>query len=237
MLKIRRPLGRLIFNMGIAIPGKTVFLIETAPWCLSGAIREGPDVFAIYVFITGAALHDSFMRHKAKMSSLNGMFYLQLMYLWEESNDSFLAIKWNTSILIAFMHGRWHTLPPCFLQNKKIDKFMILLVVKIVCINQMHWKVSYAKCWPFCSGLNSSLSDKMVVISQMAFWNAYSWMESFAFWFKLQRSLFLRVNWQQLNVGSGNGLAQNRRQTIIWTSASPVHWLIYAALGGDELMC
>ena len=33
MLKIRRPLGRLIFNMGIAIPGKTVFLIETAPGC------------------------------------------------------------------------------------------------------------------------------------------------------------------------------------------------------------
>ena len=33
VLKIRRPLGRLIFNMGIAIPGKTVFLIETAPWC------------------------------------------------------------------------------------------------------------------------------------------------------------------------------------------------------------
>ena len=34
MLKIRRPLGRLIFNMGIATPGKTVFLIETAPWTL-----------------------------------------------------------------------------------------------------------------------------------------------------------------------------------------------------------
>ena len=31
MLKIRRPLGRLIFNMGIAIPDKTVFLIETTP--------------------------------------------------------------------------------------------------------------------------------------------------------------------------------------------------------------
>ena len=38
MLKIRRPLGRLIFNMGIAIPGKTVFLIETAPrlWFITG---------------------------------------------------------------------------------------------------------------------------------------------------------------------------------------------------------
>ena len=34
MLKIRRPLGRLIFNMGIATPGKTVFLIEAAPWYL-----------------------------------------------------------------------------------------------------------------------------------------------------------------------------------------------------------
>ena len=34
MLKIRRPLGRLIFNMGIATPGKTVFLIETAPWSI-----------------------------------------------------------------------------------------------------------------------------------------------------------------------------------------------------------
>ena len=32
MLKVRRPLGRLIFNMGIAIPGKTVSLIGTAPW-------------------------------------------------------------------------------------------------------------------------------------------------------------------------------------------------------------
>ena len=31
MLKIRRPLGHLIFNMGITIPGKTVFLIEMPP--------------------------------------------------------------------------------------------------------------------------------------------------------------------------------------------------------------
>ena len=26
-----------------------------------------------------------------------------------------------------------------------------------------------------------------------------------------------------------------RRQAIIWTSADPIHWHIYAALGGDEL--
>ena len=41
MLKIRRPNGRLIFNMGIAIPSKTVFLIETAPWVPYG-VQELP---------------------------------------------------------------------------------------------------------------------------------------------------------------------------------------------------
>ena len=28
-----------------------------------------------------------------------------------------------------------------------------------------------------------------------------------------------------------NNLAPNRRQAIIWTSAGPIHWRIYAALG------
>ena len=26
------------------------------------------------------------------------------------------------------------------------------------------------------------------------------------------------------------------RQTIIWTNAEPIHWCIYVALGGDELI-
>ena len=30
-------------------------------------------------------------------------------------------------------------------------------------------------------------------------------------------------------------LNKHRRQAIIWTNADPVHWRIYAALGGDEL--
>ena len=32
-----------------------------------------------------------------------------------------------------------------------------------------------------------------------------------------------------------NGLAPNRRHAIIWTNADPIHWRIYATLGGDEL--
>ena len=40
----------------------------------------------------------------------------------------------------------------------------------------------------------------------------------------------------KVSIGSGNGLAPNRRQAIIWTNADPVQRRIYAALGGDELI-
>ena len=36
------------------------------------------------------------------------------------------------------------------------------------------------------------------------------------------------------SIGSDNGLAPKRRQAITWTSDDPIHWRIYAALGGDE---
>ena len=42
-------------------------------------------------------------------------------------------------------------------------------------------------------------------------------------------------NWQWPSISLDNGLAPNRRQAIIWTNANPIHWSIYAALGGDEL--
>ena len=42
--------------------------------------------------------------------------------------------------------------------------------------------------------------------------------------------------WQQVSIGSDNGLAPNRRQAITWISGDPVRWRIYAALGRDELM-
>ena len=59
MLKIRRPLGRLIFNMGIAIPGKTVFLIETAPryQYISLLIAQSSNELKWYNLITIATYH------------------------------------------------------------------------------------------------------------------------------------------------------------------------------------
>ena len=43
-------------------------------------------------------------------------------------------------------------------------------------------------------------------------------------------------NWEQTSIGSGNGLAPNRRQAITWNNDDPVHWCIYVEVGGDELM-
>ena len=52
MLKIRRPLGRLIFNMGIAIPGKTVFLIEMAPWLLVLKSARVQELFLVIAAVS-----------------------------------------------------------------------------------------------------------------------------------------------------------------------------------------
>ena len=42
-------------------------------------------------------------------------------------------------------------------------------------------------------------------------------------------------NWQYATVGSGNGLALNRRQAIIWINDGSVYWRIYASPAGlDE---
>ena len=76
MLKIRRPLGRLIFNMGIAIPGKTVFLIETAPSSASKRVTPVPysqllrrrwDLFLTFMHPGSELLN----RGALKLSTLN----------------------------------------------------------------------------------------------------------------------------------------------------------------------
>ena len=74
MLKIRRPLGRLIFNMGIAIPGKTVFLIETAPSCFANdifidiSLKE--NLFIFYSNITEVILQGPIVNKSALVGDL-----------------------------------------------------------------------------------------------------------------------------------------------------------------------
>ena len=60
--------------------------------------------------------------------------------------------------------------------------------------------------------------------------------EKFFISIKISLKCSLGSNWQQFSIGLDNGLVTNRLQAIIWTIADPIHWRIYAALGGDELI-
>ena len=93
MLKIRRPLGRLIFNMGIAIPGKTVFLIETAPCFLTvGGVTPGRhdrDLYnGILSFIQINALHLKI--GYSKMYPISYAIYLENVWFTLLGNNIYL---------------------------------------------------------------------------------------------------------------------------------------------------
>ena len=75
MFKIRRPLGRLIFNMGIAVPGKTVFLIETAPSLFP------LQVMSILSFYRHVAAANLFMFSESDCTQKCGSIYLDLCVL------------------------------------------------------------------------------------------------------------------------------------------------------------
>ena len=72
--------------------------------------------------------------------------------------------------------------------------------------------------------------DKMAVILQTTFSNAFSWMQMYEFRLRFHWSLFLTAS-----IGSDNGLAPTRRQAIIWTNYGIVCWRIYTSLGLNEL--
>ena len=61
--------------------------------------------------------------------------------------------------------------------------------------------------------------------------------EKFCILIKISLKFVLGVsNWQEPNVCLENSLGPNRREAIIWTNTDPIHWRIYAALGGGELI-
>ena len=96
MLKIRRPLGRLIFNMGIAIPGKTVFLIETAPrFSLYSLIKRRPMGSNMNKATLHPMAHMMFMKY-AVLYTLNISNTKQDL-TWRWSN---LLAQWLRSFLL-----------------------------------------------------------------------------------------------------------------------------------------
>ena len=59
--------------------------------------------------------------------------------------------------------------------------------------------------------------------------NVRSWIQ-ISLWFVPKGPI------KQASIGSDNGLATSRLQVITSTNSDPVHWRIYPALGGDELI-
>ena len=89
MLKIRRPLGRLIFNMGIAIPGKTVFLIETAPWWLMWFIHPCSSWLFCLELEIGRRSHCQWTNHESY-----GEHHSVLNYN-KEWNGCIITVTWQ----------------------------------------------------------------------------------------------------------------------------------------------
>ena len=84
--------------------------------------------------------------------------------------------------------------------------------------------------------IKSSLLDKMAAILQTAISNAISSMQNLYFGANFTEVCPWGTNWQKVSIGSGNGLAPNRRQAITRTNVDPVHGRIYAALGGAKVI-
>ena len=72
--------------------------------------------------------------------------------------------------------------------------------------------------------------------SQMIFQMHFLY-EKFYVFIKISRTFIPLRPIDKNSIGLDNGLAPNRRQTIIWTYVEQIHWRTYEALGGDELTC
>ena len=114
MLKIRRPLGRLIFNMGIAIPGKTVFLIETAPrWnqCYLLLCRSVQEQITFSVFLI--LPHMLGFVGLVLLVDIWSSSWVLVVSLWCPLKPWF-AIPWNILLHGLFLHSIFNELSQIF---------------------------------------------------------------------------------------------------------------------------
>ena len=147
MLKIRRPLGRLIFNMGIAIPGKTVFLIETAPWFTDAYMSLGLDELKKRL--------EPNSRHK-KTNGIYGVWChicmqtLGLILLWGVTLQHLITGGWQPGQLGSFhiVSMGWGGAPGimfCWLGHK---------IIEYVLLNHLHifsYHRYFFQCFTFLS--------------------------------------------------------------------------------------
>ena len=99
-----------------------------------------------------------------------------------------------------------------------------------------YWTVGYVEpCIVFaCSALNSPWTYWLPFRRQYFQTHFHEWKVLY-FDSNFTEICSLVSNWQEVSIGSGNGVAPSRWQAITWTNADQVHQRIYATLGGDEV--
>ena len=111
----------------------------------------------------------------------------------------------------------------------------ILIKISNFSFTKMHLKLSSAKWRPFCpegDELTHWGLDKMGIIGQMPFSNAFSWFTDSNF---TQKFDSLAPDLHKVSISSGNDWVPNRGQAIIWTNAAQDIWCHVASLGNNEL--
>ena len=76
----------------------------------------------------------------------------------------------------------------------------------------------------------------MAHIEQTILLNVFYWIKNLLSYLDLNGVYCWWFNLQDAIIGSGNGLAPNRRQAIIWTHDDLVHWRINAPLSLNGLV-
>ena len=181
MLKIRRPLGRLIFNMGIAIPGKTVFLIETAPWTLTswifgmqtqqpcrfmyqGRTRIGPIRPASDRIWSGSRTLRKFFLGRSTVLHINFNLWKPHFFWYVLHLGTGAALYIKSCPPYFFSVGSFETyywylvrfqfLEPCFINivHLAFDNFLTILSMKLYVNRQGSYVNKWYKCNTFISG-------------------------------------------------------------------------------------
>ena len=110
-------------------------------------------------------------------------------------------------------------------------------VIRILDISLKLWGYLGANTQYACaSKLTHKGRDKIAAFSQTTFWNAFLECKCMNSLYVFTELCSYRSNEQLSNICSDNGLAQIRRQAIIWNNGGQVDWRIYASLGLNGLI-
>ena len=147
MLKIRRPLGRLIFNMGIAIPGKTVFLIETAP-CLFYFVQGWGQVLSEVLESSTSTFKICKFKYKYKYSQyLDGTKYIKYFFNQVQVQVPSTLIT-NNSIVSLWVQNSFTTITLVHTVTYKVkNTFQICTKITFILWNQP-WIDKLCMCHP-----------------------------------------------------------------------------------------